>query len=183
MNETVTHEPIDLAIGGVERLYHSITGREAPPVEEPHAPMPPEKAPERHIEEQMERLMDGMSRLLSEGPARPWTPAISVSEGTEDLRVSVDLPGVPREHVRVRLAQPGLLEISGRRPDPCSGAADAPRRARHAEPPHGPFLRWVALPPTVAEDRVAARLADGVLEVRIPRGDTATTAGRSIPVR
>jgi HSP20 family protein len=181
-SETADYEPIDIAIGGVERLYQSITGQQAPPVKEPHSAMPPEKAPEQHLEEQMDRLMESMSRLLTPAPSRPWAPAISVSEGTDDLRIWVDLPGVPRDVVKVRLVQPNLLEVSGRRPDPAAKSSEKPRNLLHREQPQGAFLRWIPLPSSTSEERIAARMADGVLELRIPRADTGSEAGRSIPV-
>jgi hypothetical protein len=58
MKELRESQNIDSAIDQVERLFRSVTGHDAPPVgEQPYATIPPEKNPEVHIQEQVDRLM------------------------------------------------------------------------------------------------------------------------------
>jgi hypothetical protein len=77
MNET---ESIDHAIGQVERLYRSLTGREAPPIREnPYAIIPPEKVPEEHVQEQVDRLVETLTEFSGgSGALEGWKPPISM---------------------------------------------------------------------------------------------------------
>src|SRR5262249_4649512 len=59
-----TTEPVDELIGQVERFYQSLTGQTAPPPRDaPYAPIPPEKDPERHLAEQVDRLLASLGQL------------------------------------------------------------------------------------------------------------------------
>ncbi len=162
----MTHS-VDETIEQIERLYQSVTGQEAPaPADTPFAAIPPEKDPEAHVGEQIDRLLASLSQVGGRpGTAMGWTPAISVWHGPTELLITVDLPGVAREGLRVRLAH-GLLEVSGTRPIP---SPDGPRELRYAEPPFGACRRMIPVPADVAADQLQAQLKDGVLVVRIPR--------------
>src|SRR5439155_25013434 len=108
-------ETIDGTIGQIESLYRTLTGREAPPAsEQPYATMPPERSPEGHVEEQLDRLAECLADFSGRSsPLARWTPPISVLPGANELLSCIDLPGVPREAVKVR-ASDGLLDASGK---------------------------------------------------------------------
>jgi hypothetical protein len=75
MEQTTEH--IDDLIGQVERFYRSLTGQDAPPTREmPYAPIPPERDPERHLAEQVDRLLVSLGQLSPEAPLTTpgWTP-------------------------------------------------------------------------------------------------------------
>jgi HSP20 family protein len=84
----------------------------------------------------------------------------------------VDLPGVRRQDVEVALDD-GVLSVRGRRPADLDGA-----RLRWNERPLGSFERRVVLPPRVDRSEPAARLEDGVLEVRLGKLQREQGAGR-----
>lgn len=160
---------VDQAIGQVERLYRGVVGRDAPPLTEtPYAAIPPEKDPEQHVEEQLDRLLS----LL--GPAQPqqaqaqgrWIPRITLWEGSQEYLLCVDLPGVPRDAVNVSLTQ-SQLTISGERSGP-DGTTEL-LTPRWQEEPIGPFVRVVMLPQGALAEQLQAQMKDGVLEIRIPR--------------
>jgi HSP20 family protein len=164
---------LDQAIEQVERLYKSVTGSEPPAGEgKPYAAIPPEKDPERHVEEQLQRLL-GMLPAPPAGEAAarpaqpPWTPPVSVWESASEVVVLVDLPGVPRSAVGVSVSR-GTVLITGERARPAvNGAGElAPR---WIERPFGPFLRAIPLQGDAREDDVRAQMHEGVLEIRIPR--------------
>jgi HSP20 family protein len=160
---------IDDAIGKVETLYRTLTGREAPQVDVPYAPIPAEHDPAQHVQEHMDLLV----RLLG-GPAREpalataiWTPTMSVWEGPNELLLCIDLPGVTRDQLEVGL-QESLVVVTGRRIPP-DATTDASRlRPRSTEQAFGTFRRVIPLPPTVQRDQMTAWLKDGVLWLRIP---------------
>lgn len=173
-------QTLDQTIEQVENLYLSVTGRKAPaPAPTPFAEIPPEKDPEVHVGEQIERLLGSLSQVAQRPIGLPkWMPPLWGWLRPDHLLVQLDLPGVPRDAIRVRLAN-GALQVSGARPDP---APDAPRGSCYAEPPFGAFQRWIQIPADVVADQVQAQLKDGVLTVRLPRAATATATGRDIPL-
>lgn len=90
--------------------------------------------------------------------------------------VHVDVPSVRREEIDVAVSG-NTVTISGKRArfDPPEGA-----RMIRSERPSGKFSLNVKLPDEVDSLNVAARLKDGVLEVRLPK--PSTPGGRNIEV-
>ena len=87
-----------------------------------------------------------------------WEPPADVMVSADDARVVLELAGVPREDVRVRLIG-RLLEVSGRRTR-VAGGDDS--RYHRAEIYFGEFRRVIELPWEVDAD-VKARFRDGLL--------------------
>jgi len=177
MNET---ESIDTAIEQVERLYRSVTGHQAPPVgEQPYATIPPEKVPEEHVQEQVERLVETLASFSTDGNSETeWKPPIALWDGKEELVIAIDLPGASRDKVHVTVDR-GLIQVHGTRPVPESKDGDG-RTLKYVEHPYGRFRRVIPLPHAARVDQLQANLRDGVLEIRIPRRDSAES--RTIPV-
>lgn len=153
----------DDAIGKVNHLYRAVTGREMPITETAYAPIPAERDPVQHVQEQMDRLIG----LLGPGTTRtlmPWSPPIAIYESPSEIVVAVDVPGTSRDRVGVHV-ESGALVVSGKRtPSPANGET-----LRHAEVRFGDFRRVVPLPFGLRTAEMTARLEGGVLEVRIPR--------------
>ena len=164
---------LDEAIGQVSQLYRSVTGREMPVSDAPYAPIPAEKDPVQHVQEQIDKLV-----VLLNGPAAraniaaPWAPPIAIYESTNEVLVAIDVPGTNRDRIDVQL-EAGLLVVSGQRaPSPTNGQLPMNGQGhslRHAEARFGTFRRVVPLPPGLRTADMTARLDRGVLEVRIPR--------------
>ena len=164
MNEGAGVATIDETILQVERLYRSVTGRDAPLAESTYAPIPAEKDPTRHVEEQLERLL----RLL--GPAEPravaptWVPPMTVYESEAEVAICLDLPGVSRDRVEVK-QQGNLLTVSGERPSP----VESGQRIRINERPLCAFLRTLWIPGGGQLADLSAQMRDGVLEIHIKK--------------
>ena len=178
MNET---KSIDSAIDQVERLFRSVTGRDTPPVSErPYATIPPEKNPEEHIREQIDRLNEKLAELSGRpGSGSQWTPPVSLWEGKNEVLVMMDMPGVTRDAIQVTVKQ-GFLEISGSRqvrPPEEKGRFEI----KHVEHPIGTFRRVIPLPLGAHTEGLQAKVRDGVLEIMIPR-DPGVTDAKTIHV-
>ena len=169
---------LDETIEQVENLFQSVTGREAPPAAAtPYAAIPPEKDPEAHVGEQIERLLGSLAPFTGRAvPVATWAPAIWVCYGADKLLINFDLPGVPREAVRVRVSN-GALLVSGTRPAPIQGGQSLPC---YAERPFGAFQRVIPLPGDVAADQVQAQLKDGVLSIQLPKAGPSAVEARDI---
>lgn len=157
----------DDAIGKVEALYRTLTGHEPPAADVPYAPIPAERDPAHHVQEQMDRLtrLLGATSPREAFAATAWTPAVSLWESRDELLVCIDLPGVPREQVEVGL-HGGAIVVTGRRTPPNGGEE---MRLVSSEHGVGSFRRVVPLPPTARTEQMSAWLKDGVLSLRIPR--------------
>lgn len=178
-SESVSTRQVDEVIGKMEDLYRSVTGTNPPPGEG-YAPIPVEKDPERHVQEQLDRLLGllGSVGIPSEAARPPFHPPLAVVETERELVVRVDLPGVAREDVKV-IARENELTVSGVRK--AEGGPD--RRVRFGESPRGPFVRKVLLPPNLRAGEPQASLKDGVLEVRFARPTPEESAPRSVRVQ
>ncbi|HXW04007.1 MAG TPA: Hsp20/alpha crystallin family protein [Vicinamibacterales bacterium] len=95
-----------------------------------------------------------------------WSPPMDVSESAASLDLTVDLPGVVPEDVRVTLTG-ALLTISGtKRPARCQHHEAA---FHLVERSFGRFARAVRLAGAFDAGRATARLIAGELHVRLPK--------------
>ena len=103
-------------------------------------------------------------------PIDSWAPPINIYRLKDRLEIVVDLAGVDRERIDIRV-EPGRLTIQGCR--------DAPRpelkpedtgRVLVMEIDHGPFERMIRLPREVDVHRVDADQRNGLLWIRLPFG-------------
>jgi HSP20 family protein len=119
-------------------------------------------------------LQDELDRLFGapfSGAAREtaWTPALDVYEDKENFVVKAELPGLKREEIEVSF-QDDTLTISGeRKAETKSEDTEVYRAERFV----GRFQRAVALPSTVAADKVNASYKDGVLTITLPKSEAA----------
>lgn len=139
-----------------------------------------------------ERLRDQLRRLLlyfddvrSLAPPAPgvWTPTVDLCEMEDAVVVRVELPGVDAAHVKVSLLD-GVLKVEGRKeravPDVVNEVAgNRPPRFLCLERASGSFMRRVTLKWMIDVSQISARLADGILQVRLPK---AKEAGREIVI-
>jgi HSP20 family protein len=165
------------AIAQMEKLYRTVTGRDAPPVEAGYAPIPAEKDPARHVEEQVDRLLSMMGRPAPGSATTSWSPPLSVWEAEGEWVVCLDVPGVSRETLRVQI-EGDVLTVTGERSAPSQDGA----RLQWSERPLGPFRRVVPLPRLARSGEPTAQMRDGVLEVHLPRDSSSGGSSRTIPI-
>ncbi len=120
------------------------------------------------LQRQVERLFHNLvyHRHPTSHFAEPtWAPSADLVVSDQSARVILELAGVPRESVKVRL-QGRTVEISGRRHPPVD-----PRGAHYhrAEIFFGDFRRTVDLPWDADESKIEARYRDGMLVITLQR--------------
>ncbi len=157
---------VDETIGTIENFYRTLTGRTPPPLDRPYAPIPAEKDPGQHVEEQLERLLKLLDRTGFNGrSAGAWTPPMSVWEGDEEILVCLDVPGVAREDVKVT-TRGNTISVTGVRRGP---REREDYRLFTSEEPAGDFRRTLFVPAGLSAGEPRAELKDGVLEIAIRR--------------
>ena len=176
---------IDETIGRMEQLYRAVTGRNAPPADRPYAPIPAENDPAEHVGKQLDRLLEalGVSGLgIGTLDTRPtWAPPISVWENDREIRIEIDLPGIPRDEVEVEVqvvADGKLMRISGTRRPPTLDSF----RLHSSERPLGRFRRVVFVPSAQRDAEPRAEMKEGVLEIRIQKEPSRSESRRTITI-
>jgi HSP20 family protein len=105
-----------------------------------------------------------------------WQPSADVFETKTEVIVRFEVAGVRGQDLRVNV-EGSVLRLRGVRRAPPSEQID---RLQQMEISFGPFEREIAIEGSFDPDAVRARLADGLLEVRIPKR---TTERRKVEVR
>jgi HSP20 family protein len=95
-----------------------------------------------------------------------WAPEVEVREEENQLRISVDLPGIPKENVKVDV-QAGALTIQGERREERS-EGDEKQGYRRSERRYGSFYRSIPLPEGADAENAQAQMKEGVLEITLP---------------
>lgn len=93
------------------------------------------------------------------------TPNMDVVNTPDHLEITVELPGMAREDVKISVDD-DLLTVSGEKK---AEKETKDRSYRVFERTYGEFSRSVYLPPSVDTGKIAATMADGVLRITMPR--------------
>jgi HSP20 family protein len=119
---------------------------------------------DEEFEELMERLFRSEEGRMT--PAEGWfTPRVDLTETEGQYEVKVDLPGLKPEEVKVELRN-GDLWITGERKEE---QEEKGKTYHRVERRHGEFRRVLPLPAEVAEERIEAKVENGVLTVTVPK--------------
>jgi HSP20 family protein len=103
----------------------------------------------------------------SSSPA--WAPALDISERKDAYLVTVELPGVKMDDLKVIL-EDDVLSFQGER----HTSNDTSEEQYHRiERRYGAFRRSITLPAHVMSDAVEASLEDGVLRILVPKAEEA----------
>jgi HSP20 family protein len=122
-----------------------------------------------------------LNRILDEAFASPafgeqgdvitstWFAPTDVSEDSNSLRITMELPGVNPHDVRLSLEN-NILTIRGEKKHQ---ADESDERVHRFERTYGVFERTFALPNTVDPEKIEAQYENGVLFVMIPKAERA----------
>jgi HSP20 family protein len=140
------------------------------------------------LERELDALFDDFRRgfrwpgqLSAAGPFAPERamPAFDVYEEGDSVIVTAELPGMSKEDVEVNLTD-STLTVKGEKKRHQERKDDD---YAHSERSFGMISRTVELPFEVKADQAKASLKDGVLEVRIPKSDTAKQRSTKIHIQ
>ena len=135
-------------------------------------------------------LQDRMNRLFGDflENANPqeeglgtgiWMPNVDIHETKDAICVRAELPGVGKDAVNVEVKE-GVLTLRGER----KFEKDVQEENYHRiERSYGTFYRSFSLPSSVNEEKVSARMKDGVLEVNLPKKEQAKPKQITVSVK
>ncbi len=140
--------------------------------------------------EDMQRVMNRMfqssfSRGLQSGALSgetfSYSPDIDVKDAGKEYVIRVDLPGIDKDKVNVKVEQNHIV-ISGERTtekDESNGQSGVYRSERS----FGSFHRVIPLPADADSEHMSAQSANGVLTVHIAKLENAKRTEKSVPIQ
>lgn len=123
------------------------------------------------FQREVNRLLDA-SRFGDEETGHAladWAPAVDIKEEPNQFVIHADLPGVEIKDIDIALEN-GVLTLKGQRAMEQKEETESYRRVERVR---GTFLRRFSLPDAVDAEKVTAKCRDGVLEVLVPKRETA----------
>lgn len=106
-----------------------------------------------------------------------WAPAVDIKEEKNQFIVTADIPGVDIANIHISLEN-SVLTIQGKRELEKTETLEAYSRIERIQ---GQFYRRFSLPQSADESKIDASYKNGVLQVIIPKKETAK--GMRIEVR
>ena len=94
-----------------------------------------------------------------------WAPPVDIIDEKDRFVLRADVPGVSPEDIEISMEN-GVLSIAGRREQEKTEQAAGMRRVERVS---GRFYRRFTLPDAADSENVAARYANGILEVTVPK--------------
>ncbi|EAU55985.1 Hsp20/alpha crystallin family protein [Mariprofundus ferrooxydans] len=120
------------------------------------------------VNSQLSRLLEGNSTVAGTESGQ-WAPSVDIRETDDALLVQAELPGIDKKDVQVEVHD-GVLTLSGERRYEKDLKEENVHRIERA---YGRFSRSFSLPTHIDTDKVDAQMNDGVLEIRLPKHETA----------
>jgi HSP20 family protein len=109
-------------------------------------------------------------------PARMFVPAADIYEAENDLTVILEMPGVEKKNVDVRV-EDGMLNVEGR----LDLAKYQGLQPLYTEYNIGHYARSFRLSSKIDQNKIVAEMKDGVLSLKLPKIEEAKA--RTIQIR
>ena len=119
----------------------------------------------RNFEREMSHLM-GDPGVYSTGE---WVPAAEIAEKKNSYEISLELPGVAKVDLKIKLDD-NVLSIAGEKK---AETESEDKDYRVCECSYGAFTRSFTLPSTADHDKIAAIYKDGILKLSISKTEQA----------
>jgi HSP20 family protein len=125
------------------------------------------------FQEEMNRMFNEFFRGGNGGEqgwlAGAWTPPVDIYETDDALVLKAELPGVSKDDVSIEIHNNTLI-LRGERKHEAEVKEDHYHRVERA---YGTFQRSFVLPTMVDQEKVQASYHDGILELRLPKLESA----------
>jgi HSP20 family protein len=125
-------------------------------------------------------IRDEMNRLFNDFLGRTgdqeggwstgaWAPPVDIRETDEAIILKAELPGFSKDDVHIELHN-NRLTLRGERKHEAEVKEEQYHRRERA---YGSFQRTFLLPATIDQEQVTASFKNGILELRLPKSETA----------
>ncbi len=172
-------QPLEQTLEEVRNLHQRVFGRPAPELTpEAFAPMPVGIDPFHFVRDETRHVQELAERAFLAPQPGAWNPLADTFVGEDELRVTLEIPGVSREDVKVHVAGRECIVRGERKPPKC----DTGTRPMVMERPWGSFERRFVLPAGSRTADIVARYTDGLLELTVPVDPAELSAEHEIEV-
>lgn len=128
-----------------------------------------QSSPVTQLRHEVDHLFDnffhGFGGLPQRAEAQAWAPDVTVSETEATVKVRAELPGLDRKDIDIAV-EGDILTLSGEKR---VETKEENEKYLYVEHSHGSFMRRIQLPTEVDAGKAEAVLADGVLELKLPK--------------
>lgn len=125
------------------------------------------------------RGFDIAPRGLAAGGFGAFSPSVDVKESDKDFTIRAELPGVEEEDVEVTVTDDAVT-IKGEKKEE---KEDKGKNYYYMERSYGSFHRVIPLAAETESDKAEASFKNGVLNITIPKSQTAKTKGTKVPIK
>lgn len=134
-----------------------------------------------NVQNEIGKLFDDLLErpLTDTRPGGRWFPDVDVEERDESYLVSMDIPGMQKEDLKVTM-EGSTLKIRGERKQVREEGDDS---YHLNERRYGIFERSFTLPNTVDAGKIRADYRDGVLEITVPKAEEAKSREIQVDVK
>jgi HSP20 family protein len=122
-----------------------------------------------NINNRLSRTLGEALPNVTEDTFGAWAPPVDIFEKNDHLVIRAEIPGVNKDDLDVRIEN-GVLTLHGERKQETEVKEE---NAYRMERIYGTFTRSFSLPTTVDAGKIAATYKDGILEVTVPKAETA----------
>jgi HSP20 family protein len=117
----------------------------------------------------MDRLFNTFFGGLPEEREGFWSPVLDIEENNGNLMVKAEIPGMTKDDIKVTVCD-NILSITGERKQ----EEETKKKAFHRiERCYGKFSRVITLPTEVESDKIKATYKDGILNITLPKSESA----------
>jgi HSP20 family protein len=129
------------------------------------------------------RVDELRSMATSSNAPNVWTPPVDVYEMEDAVLLSVEVPGVSFDQLRIKVLD-NIIKIEGRkdRANPTGKLVpeeERPVRFLCLERSYGNFAFTISIKWPIEADQVTAQLANGILQIHLPK---TKTCGKEITI-
>lgn len=130
-----------------------------------------------YLSNRFQRIFDNFPGLPVERDS--FSPRIDISETKDNLVIHAEIPGVPKENLKITL-QDNILTIEGEKKNVNEEKDVEYYREERA---FGKFKRSFTLPVEVDSDKVDAKFEDGILEIKLIKHEPKEAKERVIKLK
>lgn len=131
----------------------------------------------------LEEIQGRLNRFFVEAPNHDeafvfpdWAPPVDIQETEQEFTVTVDLPQMKKEDIKVGVEN-GILTVEGERH---LEKAEKGKKFHRVERRYGRFVRRFTMPGEIEAAGVQAQYKDGTLKVTLPK--SAATLPKTVDV-
>ena len=132
--------------------------------------------PIREFQDSIDRFYNEVAGLKN-GREFTFSPSCEVNEDAKSYLFKFDLPGVPKENIKVELDK-GVLTVQAERREE---KEKKDKKTYLSEISYGTYARSFSMPGAVDESKIDAKFDHGVLTVTIPKSES--SKGKQIQIQ